>query len=84
MDAPRRTSGGQQDVAAASAARVPGSVPVRGRKERQSRFGKCADQGSVKRADQFCARRNPSATTRRSFVAPPFERGSLLLPHFGD
>lgn len=35
-------------------------------------------------ADQARARRNPSTTTRRSFVAPPFERGSLLLPHFGD
>ena len=44
----------------------------------------CRFGGFVKPADQACARRNPSATTRRSFVAPPFERGSLLLPHFGD
>lgn len=44
----------------------------------------CRFGGFVKPADQACARRNPSATMRRSFVAPPFERGSLLLPHFGD
>lgn len=77
-----------EDVEAAGlwAARLRGRLRSQGFREacrsklrKARRFG-----GFVKPADQACARRNPSATTRRSFVAPPFERGSLLLPHFGD
>lgn len=83
---PRRPGCGRQGSAAASAAKGAGRRADQSSVKRADwgfreacRFG-----GFVKPADQACARRNPSATMRRSFVAPPFERGSLLLPHFGD
>ena len=79
--------------------RVEGGKPIKAQEgEPIKAQGSAQTGGTVKRADwglrearrsglcadQARARRNPSTTTRRSFVAPPFERGSLLLPHFGD
>ena len=76
-----------RDVSGAhGSARIGGTVKRADWGHRKARRFEASSSAPIRPvpADQARARRNPSTTTRRSFVAPPFERGSLLLPHFGD